>query len=374
MKQRIINILSFCCIMLWVVACTEESTLPADNQKQEGRLVISYSVASSVESRATEAGWNGEWHENDIKRLDLFIFDAEGNPKGKGHYNTPDDYTYQDPQNDNSDAESTYHEWDITAMEIKPADIETTDQIYLIANCESVASITSIDDLKKASVSGLVCNAQQSNLFVMDGKAQANQIVRNGNDVTISVDLYRAVSKIRIAFAGNTPSWTDENISYRLVNYTTSSSVIAEGEDAHLQTLSPVSFPVTPDEMSKTKLLSDDGKLVLYSYANNWFDESKVDNMNQEEPIDESKQTYVLLYASYKGDYYFYKIPVNYRLPEDNDKVDISEDDYKGLYCLQRNHIYDITVSIDRPGGSESEPVTPKLYYQVMPFDIPAFE
>lgn len=375
MKQRIIYILSFCCAMLLMIACTEESTLPVDNNQQEGRLVISYSLATSPESRATEAGWNDDWHENDIERLDLFIFDADGNLKDNGHYSTPDNYSYQDPQNNNSDAESNYHEWDISASGIKPTDIETTDQIYLIANCESVAEIKTINDLKEASVLGLVCNTQQSNLFVMDGKARQEQIETSGNDVTISIDLYRAASKIRIAFANNTPSWSDENISYRFVNYATSSSVIAEGEDAHLKDLSLVSLPVVDEEMSTEKLLSDDEtQLVLYSYANNWLEENKVDIINQEEPINEARQTYVLLYAPYQGDYYYYKIPVNYRLPKDNDAVidEENKDSYiesiKNFYCLQRNYIYDITVSIDRKGGGEEETAI-TLEYQVVPFE-----
>ena len=73
-------------------------------------------------------------------------------------------------------------------------------------------------------------------------------------------------------------------------------------------------------------------------------------------------------------------------MPINNDEVFDTEEEweafkesYRHLYQLQRNYIYDITVTIDREGGTETKPVTPRLYYQVIPFDeetidIPAFE
>ena len=66
-------------------------------------------------------------------------------------------------------------------------------------------------------------------------------------------------------------------------------------------------------------------------------------------------------------------------MPEKNDDINITFEDYKDLYRIQRNHIYDITVTIDREGGTVSKPVTPKLYYQVLSFDeetidIPKFQ
>lgn len=52
--------------------------------------------------------------------------------------------------------------------------------------------------------------------------------------------------------------------------------------------------------------------------------------------------------------YYIYKIPINYRISTINDQQCFSENDliYKvfNLYRAERNHFYDITVLIDRPG------------------------
>ena len=99
--------------------------------------------------------------------------------------------------------------------------------------------------------------------------------------------------------------------------------------------------------------------------------------------IDEEKQTYILLEAPYGEGRYYYKVPVNFAISKDNDKVEFSKEDIEnlrnGYYRMLRNHIYDITVTIDREGGTVSKPVTPKLYYQVLSFDeetidIPKFQ
>ena len=109
-------------------------------------------------------------------------------------------------------------------------------------------------------------------------------------------------------------------------------------------------------------------------------DESKWENIVQEDPIYADRQTHVVLFAPYGEEgFFYYKVPVNKALPENLDDVELDAADYRHLYRMQRNYIYDITVTIDRKGGTVGEPVEPKLYYQVLPFDeeeieIPAFE
>ena len=100
---------------------------------------------------------------------------------------------------------------------------------------------------------------------------------------------------------------------------------------------------------------------MFYSYANSWIDKNK--NPKVEEPIDVSKQTYILLKAKYNNKDYFYKVPVNKRLYESNDAATIDWTKYEPLYRLDRNTIYDVTAKVDREGGSDPEhPAT--LYVQ----------
>ena len=56
---------------------------------------------------------------------------------------------------------------------------------------------------------------------------------------------------------------------------------------------------------------------------------------------------------------YFYKVPVNKRLYEDNDEATADGKpnwaNYEPLYRLDRNTIYDVTAKVDREGGSDPE-------------------
>ena len=70
------------CLAL-LAACTDDAldaTGSADGSVADGGLYICCTVAdhtSSTYTRAssTEAGWNDDWHENDLSRLDIFIFE-----------------------------------------------------------------------------------------------------------------------------------------------------------------------------------------------------------------------------------------------------------------------------------------------------------
>lgn len=384
-QYLLVSMLAICGML---ASCTEETPLNnASSNSSSGKVILSYSVSNPVQSRAEDAGWK-DFNENKVTRLDLFIFPADN---GKVIY-------YNETFDDNHDAQTgEYTTWNIPRTSISPDMLETGDEVYLIANYDftSPSSIASKSDLD-ITLMNLDCDVKQDD-FVMTGKAIVNKS-STSNDVTIQVDLIRVAAKICLSFASQT-EWNE--VSYRFVHYAQTSALLEENETEHVasQTLS-----VSPSEDGLTEvntqttqnLYTDEGKqkLVLYSYANDWYKKGEGyenpdinggtdmsdDQIYQQEPIDEAKQTYILLRAPYNNDYYYYKVPVNFRLPENNDDVNIDPDDYKHLYRLQRNYIYDITVTIDRPGGPESNP-TPvdNLTVVIVPWDekeieVPAFE
>ena len=396
-QYLLLSILAICGML---TSCTEETPLSnASDNSSPGRVLLSYSVGKSIQSRAdTDAGWSDfDFNENKVTRLDLYIF----RNNGKLFKHIPNtSIVYDADETYNNETETTEDDWEIEGLD--PEDINDNDQIYLIANCDAAANIETLSGLQNEVLNGLVCNAKQDK-FVMVGAGDDVIIASEGNDIIISVNLVRVAAKICLSFA-RTTNWTD--VSYRFVHHATTSALLKESEANHLATQTSLSTSPSEDGLTEItdqteNLYNDEGtqKLVLYSYANDWYKEGGSyenpdvngdtmddDQIYKQEPIDETKQTYILLRAPYNGNYYYYKVPVNYRLPINNDEVFDTEEEweafkesYRHLYQLQRNYIYDITVTIDREGGTETKPVTPRLYYHVIPFDketieIPAFE
>ena len=365
-------------------ACTEDTSFVQSDEDEAGRVILSYSVTGNTLSRASEPGWNDGWNENEVDRLDLFIFRGE---EFIDHYGE----NLQVTANQYDNEETNYHDWSIPASELSPNDIQSGDNVYLIANCSTVmlngesknlAEITSLTDLQAASIGILSCNKKQES-FVMTGTTIVGEKV--GNDVEIKVDLLRAAAKIRLSFSDASQSDWSDGIAYRLVQYTQSSALLQESDETYLSTVQLSTYPSenADEELVNTSTTetyyATDGQLVLYSYVNNWYQTAE-DELVGEIPINEEKQTYIILYAPYgdDGKKYYYKVPVNYQLPEDNDDINPDES-YKDLYRLQRNYLYDITVTIDRKGGSEKEPVVTDFTIVVEPWeekyiDVPAFE
>lgn len=183
--------------------------------------------------------------------------------------------------------------------------------------------------------------------------------------IHLMFQLKRALAKIRLNVkdaSGNTVDPTE--YACQLVNYAADGSIIEEGTCADNK-LTKAAAVATPG-------LKVEGKAVFYSYANNWIDKSK--DPKAEEPIDVNKQTYILLKAKYKDTDYFYKVPVNKRLYEDNDEATADGKpnwaNYEPLYRLDRNTIYDVTAKVDRQGGGTIEnPAELKVEPTVMPWD-----
>ena len=186
--------------------------------------------------------------------------------------------------------------------------------------------------------------------------------------IHLKFQLKRALAKIRLNVQddkGNAVAPTA--YACQLMHYAADGAILAEGNSTNnaLNTDAAASSKVT------VPAITQDNKAVFYSYANSWIDKTK--NPYAEEPIDVSKQTYILLKAKYNGKDYFYKVPVNKRLYESNDAATTDWAKYEPLYRLDRNTIYDVTAKVDREGGSDPEhPAELNVLPTVLPWETGA--
>ena len=329
-------------------------------------VVLEYKVGgSATETRAavtraetTEVG-NEDLNENKINRLDLFVFDATGK------------LVKSLPLTDTSVQGSPTTEYKHKKLEsdqLKRSEI-TGNTLYLVANLDNISGITTLDELKAATINKAATfnpKAKQTS-FVMDAKMEETKQIVNGT-IHIQFQLKRALAKIRLNVQddkGKTVAPTE--YACQLIHYAADGSILAEGTSTNnsLNTDAAASSKVT------ISAVTQDNKAVFYSYANSWIDKDK--KPYEEEPIDVSKQTYILLKAKFNNKDYFYKVPVNKRLFEGNDAATIDWAKYEPLYRLDRNTIYDVTAKVDREGGSNPEhPAELNVLPTVLPWETGA--
>lgn len=322
-------------------------------------VVLEYKVGgSATETRAatraeTEVG-NEILNENQINRLDLFVFKPDGSRVKQVTFNSADV---------KGSPTTEYKHKELTSKELTRSDIEGN-VLYLVANLDNWGNINNLNDLKIATINqatNFQYNQKQS-AFVMDAKMQNKEVVTG--KIHLKFQLKRALAKIRLNVQddkGNAVAPTE--YACQLVNYAADGSIIEEGTCADNK-LTKAAAVATPN-------LKVDGKAVFYSYANSWIDTSK--DPKAEEPIDVSKQTYILLKAKYNGKDYFYKVPVNKRLYESNDAATTDWTKYEPLYRLDRNTIYDVTAKVDREGGDTPEnPAELNVLPTVLPWETGA--
>ncbi len=309
-------------------------------------VVLEYKVGgSATETRAavtrTEEVGNDNLNENLINRLDLFVFKPDGSRVKQ--------VTFESTDVKGSSPTTDYKHKELTSNELTRSDIDGN-KLYLVANLENWGNINNLADLQKATINqatNFQYNQKQS-AFVMDAKMLERKVVTG--KIHLKFQLKRALAKIRLNVQddkGNAVAPTA--YACQLVNYAADGSIIEEGtcDDNKLTKAAAVATPN----------LKVEGKAVFYSYANNWIDTNK--DPKAEEPIDVTKQTYILLKAKYNGKDYFYKVPVNKRLYEGNDESTTDGKpnwaNYEPLYRLDRNTIYDVTAKVDREGGDTPE-------------------
>ena len=309
-------------------------------------VVLEYKVGGSATetraavTRAEEVG-NDNLNENLINRLDLFVFKPDGSRVKQ--------VTFESTDVKGSSPTTDYKHKELTSNELTRSDIDGN-KLYLVANLENWGNINNLADLQKATINqatNFQYNQKQS-AFVMDAKMLERKVVTG--KIHLKFQLKRALAKIRLNVQddkGNAVAPTA--YACQLVNYAADGSIIEEGtcDDNKLTKAAAVATPN----------LKVEGKAVFYSYANNWIDTNK--DPKAEEPIDVTKQTYILLKAKYNGKDYSYKVPVNKRLYEGNDESTTDGKpnwaNYEPLYRLDRNTIYDVTAKVDREGGDTPE-------------------
>lgn len=329
-------------------------------------VVLEYKVGgSATETRAavtraetTEVG-NEDLNENKINRLDLFVFDATG--KLVKSLPLTDASVQGSPTTE-------YKHKKLESDQLKRSEI-TGNTLYLVANLDNISGITTLDQLKAATINKAATfnsKAKQTS-FVMDAKMEETKQIVNGT-IHIQFQLKRALAKIRLNVQddkGNTVAPTE--YACQLIHYAADGSILADGNitDNALNKDAAASSKVT------VPVVTQNNKAVFYSYANSWIDKDK--KPYEEEPIDVSKQTYILLKAKFNNKDYFYKVPVNKRLYESNDATTIDWANYEPLYRLDRNTIYDVTAKVDREGGSDPEhPAELNVLPTVLPWETGA--
>ena len=328
-------------------------------------VVLEYKVGgSATETRAavtraeTEVG-NEDLNENKINRLDLFVFDATG--KLVKRLPLTDASVQGSPTKD-------YKHKKLESDQLKRSEI-TGNTLYLVANLDNISGISTLDGLKTATINKAATfnpKAKQTS-FVMDAKMEETKQIENGM-IHIKFQLKRALAKIRLNVQDDKgKAVAPTEYACQLMHYAADGAILAEGTSTNnsLNTDAAASSKVT------VPAVTQDNKAVFYSYANSWIDKNK--NPYAEEPIDVSKQTYILLKAKYNGKDYFYKVPVNKRLYESNDAATTDWTKYEPLYRLDRNTIYDVTAKVDREGGDTPEnPAELNVLPTVLPWETGA--
>lgn len=326
-------------------------------------VVLEYKVGgSATETRAatraeTEVG-NDNLNENQINRLDLFVFKKDGSRVKQVTFTSEDV---------KGSPTTEYKHKELTSNELTRSDIDGND-LYLVANLYNWGNINNLNDLKEATINQATTfkhNEKQS-VFVMDAKMLNREVVTG--KIHLKFQLKRALAKIRLNVQddkGNTVAPTE--YACQLIHYAADGSILADGNitDNALNKDAAASSKVT------VPVVTQNNKAVFYSYANSWIDKDK--KPYEEEPIDVTKQTYILLKAKFNNKDYFYKVPVNKRLYESNDAATTVWSQFEPLYRLDRNTIYDVTAKVDREGGSDPEhPAELNVLPTVLPWETGA--
>lgn len=311
-------------------------------------VVLEYKVGGSATetraavTRAAVEDGSEDLNENLINRLDLFVFDAAG--KLVKSLPLTDASVQGSPTTD-------YKHKKLESNQLKRSEI-TGNTLYLVANLDNISGITTLNQLKAATINKAATfnpKAKQTS-FVMDAKMEETKQIENGM-IHIQFQLKRALAKIRLNVKddkGKTVAPTE--YACQLIHYAADGAILAEGTS----TSNELNTEVAASSKVTVPAVTQDNKAVFYSYANSWIDKTK-GNAYAEEPIDVNKQTYILLKAKYNGKDYFYKVPVNKRLYESNDAATTDWTKYEPLYRLDRNTIYDVTAKVDREGGDTPE-------------------
>ena len=348
------------------IGCSDETSPQQAVPESDGQVKILYKIAGPSLSRAKttpEPGWPEDWHENLITRVDLFVFTAEGQYYDHIEASAGQDQFLSDTDQDIYTPLVTD---ELTYEEVS----EGSYTYYMVANCPQLAGSENITlaQLQQVMINTAIVWNDEQEFFVMDGIGERTD-TNEGQTITLTFDLARAAVKVLLSVVDETGTDITSQCSYRFHNYVLNgTSVLAESEKYGAGTGQSRGSMTETEAVSFTPLRYDDAdegihQVVFYSYPNDWFDTSKLEGQTgawtiqdyaSQDPIVDANQTYILLTAPYEGENYHYKIPINFAIYENNDKVSFTDaelEEIRDLYRMKRNHIYSITAQINRRGG-----------------------
>ena len=366
MKTKAIHIfMLLAAISLVCIACSDE-TAPQPVPDGSGQLRIAYKIAGVSMSRAegdedrTEPGWDDGWNENKVTRIDLFVFNNDANKTLFKHVSSIDII----PEFEEVEKAQTVQTFEQDKLTYN--DIANGDYIYyMVANCDFndngiVEGVFTLDDLKEKLTSDLVFNETQTS-FAMDGMIE-NTPPPTNNTITLTFELKRAAVKIRLSvFSADGTTSIINDCNFRLYNYVLKGTSVLEENEKYGEG-SGQTLVAESEKLDWNGILKYNNQAVFYSYPNDWFDESLLnedgtfiaedgDTYAKDDLIDEARQTYIVV--EYKKN--TYKVPVNFSIANDNDRTFANDEEEKAYikeirdkyYRIKRNHIYNIKAKID---------------------------
>lgn len=401
MKFKFLYIALFAGLSLFLHSCTNED-IPGGKQdmpdgmaaielavkvknQQTGGALRSTSTAMALRALPTEPGnkYDNDLNENKIDNVEVFIFNANGTLKRRAS-NTSGVQKTGDELTTNLRILIPYGE--IGQYE------GSNFKIVVVANATvSIPTINTLAELRQVIQETTDINEPDTpqQKFLMDGEIES-QTITWGNNVVYTVPgelpLRRAASKIRlrvkdinINVTENTSTVHYEMVGdpqVKLVHYTEKTSLLQNAPYA----IQPADWKNAVYRPMVTKTFSDKvndtdqnnptntflaANVPFYAYENDWSQES-------------DRETYLMVKLTLKakdasGTYgdekdYFYRIPVNYRMPVPG----MADEEKAGLYKLQRNYLYDIVSSIGILGSEdEAEPIDVAAYVAVQPWNLP---
>lgn len=345
-------------ISLGCIACSDE-TAPQPVPDGGGQLRIAYKIAGVSMSRVPEDGWDNGWNENKVTRIDLFVFNNDANKTLFKHVSSTEIPEFEEVEK--AQTEQTFEQDKLTYNDIANGDYI----YYMVANCDFddngiVEGVFTLDDLKEKLTSDLVFNETQTS-FAMDGMIE-NTPPPTNNTITLTFELKRAAVKIRLSvFSADGTTSIINDCNFRLYNYVLKGTSVLEENEKYGEG-SGQTLVAESEKLDWNGILKYNNQAVFYSYPNDWFDESLLnedgtfiaedgDTYAKDDLIDEARQTYIVV--EYKKN--TYKVPVNFSIANDNDRTFANDEEEIAYikeirdkyYRIKRNHIYDIKATID---------------------------
>lgn len=345
------NVWGLCLCMLVCISCISDELSVNGSGDDYVSLNLQTGTTPVVLTRNTEPG-ETQKNEDKIEHVDVYIFNSLDGKELK-HYQRVTVGT---------DMKVT--------LSLRKEDVKNgTYDVYVVANCnlaenvmEAAKTVDTLMDLCTTTEFKFPTGqAVYEPSFLMDGKAL--KVSSLGNDTSsLIIDLKRAAAKIRVKVRYGEITNDDGSVSKfesfgvpqkKMINYATRTTL---WEDSKL--VDQPDFERKLDRMSDYISITEN-EAVFYSYANKW------EYNPESSEVDLQNETYILLNLPMRvttidsnGDESSVTLSPNY--------YSISLNGTGGEQKLERNHFYDIAVTVAAEGSAtETRPVELKGKLQV---------